>query len=452
MAGARGVAVAAVALALATGTAPAGAASWRLQDEGVQCAERPASPDTFAVTAIGANRVAVPDSAPPIAILDSGIAQAPEFAGRIRTGINVTSGSTPTPDNNGHGTAVASVAAAAAGGVRGVSPSSPLIPIKIMNVGGQTTADWVVAGITEAVKRGARVINLSAAAPSGSPLTAQDRQVMNAIDEAFAKGVLVVAPSGNEGAGRIDIPASYPHVLAVGATDASNARASFSNTGAGLDLVAPGDAVVTVSPHFICSSGYSLASGTSFAAPAAAGAAALLLASNPKLDASQVMDIVRLRAERSAAAAWSAELGFGLLDLPSMLAAPLPAAQPREVDDDVYWVQRRAFTLTPARSKASARGVVTARQDPADVYRLKLRAGDRLTAGVSTAGARVALWSSKTGSYDITLNRKKGLVKQGGRTISGARISKAGIYYVAVTPAANTFAGVDYTLTLKRSR
>src|SRR5436305_11169119 len=109
-----------------------------------QCAPKPDDPAGLAVTAVGADRVPVPATTPAIAILDSGVTDAPEFSGRLRDGLNVVTGGRNTADLDGHGSAVASVAAAAAGGVRGVSPTSPLIPIKILDARGETSADDVV--------------------------------------------------------------------------------------------------------------------------------------------------------------------------------------------------------------------------------------------------------------------------------------------------------------------
>ena len=114
----------------------------------------------------------------------------------------------------------------------------------------------------------------------------------------------MIAASGNDGSSSLGIPAAYPHVIAVGATDECGAAAPFENTGSGLDLVAPGADIVTAAPSVLCSSGYATATGTSFAAPAVAGAAALLLARHPDLDVSQLTDMLRLEGVRSPAPIW----------------------------------------------------------------------------------------------------------------------------------------------------
>lgn len=411
-----------------------------------ECAPKPGSPAGYQVTAVGADRVDAPATTPPIAILDSGIGEVPELAGRVQPGINVATGGQNVNDIDGHGTAVATVAAGQAGGVRGISPTSPVIPIKILDIRGETSADDVVAGIDGAVARGAKVINISAAATAAAPTT-DDRKVLTAIERAVSKGVVVVAPSGNEGRSGIDIPAIYPHVLAVGATDESGLAADFSNTGLGLDFVAPGANIITAAPSFICSTGYQLVNGTSFAAPAASGAAALVQAARPELDATQVTDVLRL----ARGTAWSATLGFGLLDVPAALAAPAPPSQPTEVDDDVYWVKRAPLRLSSSRRKATVASAVATHTDPADVYRVKLRRGDRLSATMKAAGTslRLSLWDSKTASFEITSGRRTHRVASGTR-LRRVRIKESGVYYVAVGVGSTTPQGVPYTLALTR--
>jgi subtilisin family serine protease len=412
-----------------------------------ECAPRPDTPVGYALTAVGADRVQPPATTPPIAVLDSGIGQVPELDGRVQPGVNVVTGGQNTTDTDGHGTAVATIAAGAAGAVRGVSPTSPVIPVKILDARGESTAAEVVAGIDAAVARGARVINISAAGPAG-PMTADDRQVLTAIERAVSRRVVVVAPSGNEGKPGLDIPAIYPHVVAVGASDESGVAAPFSNTGSGLDLVAPGSNITTAAPSFICSTGYSLVSGTSFSAPAVAGAAALLLAAQPSLDATQVTDALRLR---GTSPAWSPDMGFGTLDVPAVLAAPAPPPQPREVDDDVYWVKGSKPQLTAGRRSASIAGRVAAHTDPADVYRLQLRAGDRFKASVKAPGAKLVLglWDAKTGSFDITGGRRAHRIAAGTK-LASVRIRKSAAYYVSVSVKSTPPAGAAYALSLSR--
>jgi subtilisin family serine protease len=419
------------ALVAAALAAPASASA-------ADCAPQPSNPVGYQVTAVHADQVQLPAATPPIAILDSGVANVPELSGRIRAGADVTTGGQNTRDTDGHGTAVATVAAGQAGGVRGISPTSPIIPIKIFNARGESTAEWVVEGVAEAISRGAGVINISAAGDITGTDPVVNRAVENAFNEAVTSGIPVIAPSGNEGAPKLDIPASYAHVIAVGATDESNLVADFSNTGAGLDLAAPGASITSAAPQFLCSTGYAIVSGTSFSAPAVAGAAALLLAQHPGLDPTQLTDMLRLHGPREPAPAWGPGLGFGLLDVPAVLAAPVPPADAPEVDDDVTWAKRHPPVLTTStRSRAIAARVAT-HTDPADTFRLRLRKGDRLRAVLKATGARLAL----------SLSNGHRVIARGNPLRT--RVKKSGTYYVSVAVRTTPPAGVDYTLALRR--
>jgi hypothetical protein len=398
-----------------------------------ECAPKPSNPVGYEIAAVHADAVPEPATTPPIAILDSGVAQVPELEGRVAAGDD--------SDSDGHGTAVASVAAAQAGGVRGVSPTSPIIPIRILDARGEASLDSVINGIRRAVALGAGVINISAAAPAPGPDTAEDRTVQNEIFKAVTRGILVVAPTGNEGTASVDIPARYPHVVAVAGTDESGVRASFSNSGAGVDLAAPGANLTVAAPTSVCASGYALVSGTSFSAPLVAGAAAMLKAANPKLDPSQLTDMLRLHAPRSMSPAWNASLGFGRLDVASVLAAPIPAPDAPEVDDTIAWAKLHPLALAPKAKRASITAHVATHSDPADVFRVRLSKGDKLTATLSRAGRKLGLQ---------LLSSKATLVR--GRAGKAAfRAPRTGEFYVRVAATAAPPQGTDYTLSLKRS-
>jgi subtilisin family serine protease len=400
----------------------------------IQCAPRPSDPVGYQVTAVRADAVTPPSATPTIAVLDSGVAPAPEFGTRLLPGYNALSGSNDTSDSLGHGTAVASVAAAVAGGVRGISPTSPILPIRILDPHGDAQLDWVVKGIRRAVSSGARVINLSAAAPATGGNRAATRALQDEIFRAVTKGTIVIAPTGNEGASRLDVPAALPHVIAVGATDESNARAAFSNHGAGIDLAAPGSNIYAAAPTSICPSGFSLVNGTSFAAPAVAGAAALLLQQHPDLDTTQLTSMLDLH--RATAPAWSAQTGFGVLDVPAVLAAPAPPPDAPEVDDTIAWAERHPAVLPRSKRTRTLQAHVASHSDPADVFRIALKKGDRITASVSPK-LKVSVRSVA-----------KTLASGSGK--ARAKAPKAGQYYVTVMASKTPIADTQYSLTLKR--
>jgi subtilisin family serine protease len=403
----------------------------------LQCVDKPQTMG-YQVTAVRADQVPPLAKTPAIAVLDSGVGQVPELDGRVRPGFDVTNGSRNTDDLDGHGTAVASVAAAA-GGIRGVSPSSPVIPIKIFSDGGEASAEDFVAGIARAVDAKAGVINISGSGAAAEVDPATAREVRNAIYAAVSLGIPVIAATGNEGASSIGVPASYPHVIAVGATDRDGEAASFSNTGSGIDLVAPGAEIVTAAPLSLCASGYESVTGTSFAAPAVAGAAALLLAKHPGLDVSQLTDMLRLRGIRSPAPGWSLEKGFGLLDVAASLDAPVPAPDQPEVNDDISWAKLQPAVLSAPRRSRTISARIAPHMDPADVYRVRLKAGDRLQVRLQEpAGVKLRLTFGATKLKAVASTRFT------------QRIRKTGTYYVGVKLEQSPPAGAGYGLSLKR--
>ena len=403
-----------------------------------ECASPPEGGPGYQLQRVHADSLTLPATTPPIAILDSGVGPVPQLGSRVGRGANLVEPRQATTDSSGHGTAVATVAAGDEGPAQGVAPIAPLIPVTILGRDGDASTSRVVKGIARAVALGARVINLSLAAPQRTARPADDRTLQNAIFAAVSRGVVVVAPSGNEGRSALDVPAAYAHVIAVGATDPTGTRASFSNAGTGLDLVAPGSAITTAAPSAVCSSGFQIVSGTSFAAPAVSGAAALLLSAHPELDVSQVAAILRSSAA-AAASGWTSSLGFGMLDVASALATPVPGKADPEVNDTPEWAARRSAVLVAPKRVAAVHGALTPRADPRDVFRVRLRRGDRLRMKVDPVGP---------GALQLSFGRAK-LAPARGLSMT-ERVDKPGDYYVAVGIRRLPPAGAGYTLSLKR--
>lgn len=199
-------------------------------------------------------------------------------------------------DVYGHGTHVAGTACAESNGfgVVGVAPNCALYSLRVLNNDGVGSWSATIAALNWAVTHGMQVVNLSLG-NSKNPGTA----VETAFDNAEAAGIAIVAAAGNSGnvAGKGDkiiYPAKYASVIAVGATDSTNKRASFSSTGSTLELMAPGVSVLStwndstsyLDPQPTClldSFGnavcyYKQGSGTSMASPHVAGVAALIIA------------------------------------------------------------------------------------------------------------------------------------------------------------------------------
>ncbi|HEX8856374.1 MAG TPA: S8 family serine peptidase, partial [Thermoleophilaceae bacterium] len=300
--------------------------------------------------------------------------------------------------------------------------------------------------------------------PANESSDAEDRVIELAVDHAFNAGSIVVAAGGNEGSGQVDVPSAYPHVLSVAATDASDLRASFSNFGDFVDLAAPGDSVITTAPRSLCASGYQVASGTSFSAPAVSGAVALVDHVRPGLTVSQRFELVRRSARDVGTPGFDVGTGLGVLDVSNALSGPVPVGDGYEVDDDVYWITGRfakshRALLRRTRRSGRATGRVSGFNDPTDVYRVELRKGDSLKATLTgAAGSRFALgiWSPRTRGLDITENRTRGRLlayrdKPGaGERLTARKVATSGSYYVSVEAPHPDRADTTYVLTVRR--
>ncbi len=251
-------------------------------------------------------------SAVKIAILDTGIKKThPDLEGKVDTGdeINFTTSSV-ADDNQGHGTHVAGSAAADTDngvGVAGVGGNSRLVNVKVLDDSGSGAYSWITNGILWAAgcetydsvaKRctggnggtgtpRAKVINMSLGG-TGSSLAQED-----AVNKAWANGVVVVAAAGNSNSSGAHYPSDYEKVISVAATDQNDAKASYSNYGSKVDIAAPGSSILSTTRD----GSYGLKSGTSMASPHVAGLAALVWSTTPDGTSAQV---VRDRIESSA--------------------------------------------------------------------------------------------------------------------------------------------------------
>jgi subtilisin family serine protease len=288
-------------------------------------ASAPAVGEAWQNDAIGLGRIAPTSFAAAarikVAVIDTGIdASAGLLAGKRITGYAVNAKLASTADQNGHGTFVTSILAAVAG-------DAPILVVKVAGADGSVTDAGEAAGIRYAVDHGARVINMSIA---GSRTSRLER---DAVSYAVRRGALIVAAAGNdfERGNPVEYPAALLQPVAsngkggaglvVAASSPDGTRAPFSGAGSWISLAAPGMSIrgaltANASGNFLratADTGY--ASGTSYAAPQVAGAAALVWAANPALTARQVAQILKETA--SGRGAWTADLGFGVIDVPA---------------------------------------------------------------------------------------------------------------------------------------
>ena len=343
-------------------------------------------------------------------------------------------GGSALTDEHGHGTFVAGEIGATLNneqGIAGIAFTSQLVVAKVVQVDRTIALDAEAAAIRWAVDSGARVINLSLGGlrdPRNRRRDTFSRVEAAAVEYAHRRGAVLVAAVGNgdqapsEPWPYASYPAALPHVLGVGAVARDGSVPDFSNRDPVFnDVTAPGEDIFSTVPRALTAArptcpeqGYSSCGpdeyregdGTSFAAPQAAAAAALLLSANPNLRPDQVTAVLERSAVDVNAATGCGRCaprrdrfsGWGRLDVVRALGAlggQLPTADRYETNDDSGPRAWRLFGAAPAPLRAT----LDFWDDPIDVYAVRLRRGQRLTAtmrGPAGANANLALWRPGT--------------------------------------------------------
>ncbi|SFJ46696.1 thermitase [Halobacillus dabanensis] len=205
-----------------------------------------------------------------IAIIDSGVDyNHPDLDDKTIKGYDFVDNDYDPMDLNNHGTHVAGTAAAETNngaGVAGMAPETKILAVRALNADGNGSLNDIADAIRYSADAGAEVINLSLGCDC-------DTQTLeDAVDYAWNQGSVIIAAAGNDGVSTTFEPASYNNVIAVGAVDRYNNKASFSNYGTWVDVTAPGVDIASTVPN----GGYAYMSGTSMASPHVAGLAGLL--------------------------------------------------------------------------------------------------------------------------------------------------------------------------------
>lgn len=234
----------------------------------------------------------------------------------------------PTKPANAHGTFVAGLIAAAANngkGTAGVAPGVELVPL-VAFAGGTTYLSAVVKAIYASVdvpEYRCDVLNMSLGIYKDKPLSNGSFPNIMALDRAVAyaheNGVILVASSGNDYGTMLSYPAAYDCVIGVGAVRKDGTRAAFSQYNASVDVAAPGEGVYSLS--YSSNTEYSTGSGTSYAAPQVAAAAALALEIDPTLTPARLTQLMEATAKDAGPAGRDDQYGYGLLDVSAFLRA-----------------------------------------------------------------------------------------------------------------------------------
>ncbi|HEX8632302.1 MAG TPA: S8 family serine peptidase [Catenuloplanes sp.] len=283
-----------------------------------------------------------------VAVVDTGIADVPDLAGRVSERVDLTG--TGAGDGYGHGTFMAGLIAgsgAASGGVhRGVAPAANLIDVKVADAQGRTDLITVLRGLQWVSEHAHQIKVLNLALSSNSPMPYQLDPLTQALESLWRRDVTVVVPSGNDGpdAGSVTSPGNDPVLLTAGGLDevgTAERRDDVLGTWSGRgptwqgdakpDLVAPGGHLVSLrSPNSVVDAStpgsrvgtdYFRGSGTSMATAVTSGVVAAAVAAEPRLRPDAVKNLLTATAYQAPGLTRAAGAGAGGLDAARVLAA-----------------------------------------------------------------------------------------------------------------------------------
>lgn len=253
-----------------------------------------------------------------VGVVDSGVdPTSPQLAGSVLVGKAVSG--TADSDCSGQGTFVAGIIAAKQEhgiGFAGIAPEARILPVRVLDGQGNGDPAALAKGIRIAADSGARVINVSTTTSQPSA------DLESAVAYARSRDALIVAAAakGGEG-GSVTYPAAYPGVLAVGAVNETGQPGAYSETGASVDLVAPGEGVVSIGPG---GTGHWQGSGTAYATPFVSATAALVRAYRPELNADQVAQRLLATANPSGGTVPDPSTGWGMVNPYAAVTAVIP--------------------------------------------------------------------------------------------------------------------------------
>lgn len=291
------------------------------------------------INACGAWQITKGNSNITVAVIDQGIDRNHrEFTNNYSSAsYDLHNNSSPSVVYDNHGTHVGGIIGANHNSIQiaGVAPQITLLSISHDLIVTTTISGQLATGISYARTNGAAVINNSWGDQGGLFYDWLHSAILeDAIRTALTsgrngKGCVVVFAAGNYNQNGVDYPASFdPRLLVVGATNFSDQRASFASYGTALDVVAPGDNILSTFPNN--ATGY--LSGTSMATPHVSAVAALMLSINPDLTGQDVVRIIESTAKKVGGysyttnygrpnGTWNNQMGYGLLDAFSAVSA-----------------------------------------------------------------------------------------------------------------------------------
>ncbi|RZT21532.1 S8 family peptidase [Fictibacillus sp. BK138] len=254
-----------------------------------------------------------------VGVLDTGIdIDHPDL--KIAGGVSFVPETASYDDQNGHGTHVAGIIGAQDNlfGIKGLAPDADIYAIKVLNKDGVGQHSQIIKGLEWATQNNLDIVNLSLAGEDGS------YALKLAVDEAYKKGLFIVAASGNlindtfSNQQFVYYPAKYESVIAVGAVDQNNNHPYFSGSGPELELVAPGVNIFSTYKN----ESYEFLTGTSMATPFVTAIYALYQEAYPNLSTYELRTKIQKHAKDLGPIGRDNQFGYGLIQAPELMTQP----------------------------------------------------------------------------------------------------------------------------------
>lgn len=270
------------------------------------------------------------DSTVTVAIVDSGVqADHPDLLGRVLPGWNTNEAppNSNSADVHGHGTHVAGILAATGNngfGVAGMNWNVNILPVRCVNSGGSGTELMCADAIMWAADSDAQIISMSLQYYTGSD------DLRDAVIYAAGQGKMLVAASGNfQFAGTVAYPARFPQCMGVAGTNRFGGLYFGSNSGAEVDVSAPGQDVFSLWKD----SGFNSLSGTSMATPHVSGLATLIMSRNPTLSVAQIENLITSTVVDHGDPGWDSHYGLGVINARRAVYLALPFPGDHNLDE-----------------------------------------------------------------------------------------------------------------------
>ncbi|RKG84067.1 peptidase S8 [Corallococcus sp. CA049B] len=370
-----------------------------------------------------------------VAVVDTGITRHPDLDSRVLPGVDLISSAANAGDGDGvdtdptdngrdlpnggssyHGTHVAGTIGASSNngvGVAGVTWSGRnILPVRVLGTQGGSTAD-IIAGVTwasggsvpgvRANTTPARVINMSLGG-SGAPSS----QLQSAINAATERGAILVVAAGNENENTSNsYPCNQQNVICVGAARFNGKRASYSNFGTQVDVMASGgqtsedrngdgfpDGVLSTLPNSSNQPSYEWYQGTSMATPHVAGIVALMLAQDATLKTADVEAILKETADTTSQC--SEGCGAGLVDA---YAAVLRA----KGGGDPSLPPKLAITTTQLSFTGASSQALTVRNNGGGTLQVSVAVSGANASAVSVSSSSLSVPAYKSTALNVSV-------------------------------------------------